>query len=424
MGSVTDERTGTLRGLVFDGAVTPVFQPVVHLDTGCVVGYEALVRGPADRGLRCPQALFAAARREGRLRELDWACRWAAVGAARRAGLHYPLALFVNAEPEALAGPPGEGPGQWSQMGDLRCFAEITERALTRRPGELLRLADIVRSMDWGIALDDIGANPETVALMPMLQPDVLKLDLRALREHDRLEVAQVTHAVMAQAAETGATVVAEGIENEQQRDFAVALGADLGQGWFFGYPGALPEALPSTARPVGLLPRVWDRAVSPSPYAAVNDAQRARRATRAAVEGVWHQLEQQARALRPAPVVLAALPDEASFAAAAPELSALGRDLPLVAALLGPGVQGRAPGLRTQSLSPGDPAGADWGLVVVGPHYGAAVVGRLLPDGAAGSASAVEFVVTFSRPLVVRAANAILTRLDAVSAGPGPRLA
>ena len=74
-----------------------VFQPVVELATGAVVGYEALARGQG--GGHGSAALFAAARAEGRVVELDWAARRAAVHAAREAGLRHPLALFVNAEP-------------------------------------------------------------------------------------------------------------------------------------------------------------------------------------------------------------------------------------------------------------------------------------------------------------------------------------
>ncbi len=55
--------------------VHAVYQPVVDLDTRRVVGYEALARGPRDSPLHTPDALFAAARDQGVLVELDWACR-------------------------------------------------------------------------------------------------------------------------------------------------------------------------------------------------------------------------------------------------------------------------------------------------------------------------------------------------------------
>ena len=403
----------TLQGLDLASALLTVFQPLIDLDSGNVVGYEALTRGPRERGLLAPDDLFAAARREGRLTELDWACRWSAVEAARRAGLRHPLSLFINAEPEALAGPPGAGIERWQEMSDLRCFAEITERALMDSPAELLRLADAVRSQDWGIALDDIGANPQTVALMPMLQPDVLKLDLRVLRDHDSVELARSTHAVLAQAQETGACVVAEGIEDERQRDLAVALGVRIGQGWLFGRPGPLPDELPQPVMPIGLLPRLHDRAVAPSPYAVVNDSARARVTSRATLQLVWRQIEQQVLNLDPAPVVLLAFPDQESTDAALDRYAELSRRLPLVAATLGPRVRVDAPGLRVQQLDRLDPAAEDWNLIVLSPQYAVALVARPRLGTAPGSDTPWEFVLTFARPLVVRAANAMLMRLQ-----------
>ena len=55
--------------------VRTVFQPVVHLATGSIAGFEALSRGPAGSTLESPLALFDAARAAGRLGELDWLCR-------------------------------------------------------------------------------------------------------------------------------------------------------------------------------------------------------------------------------------------------------------------------------------------------------------------------------------------------------------
>src|SRR5918997_5878773 len=82
----------------------PVFQPIVDLRDGAVVGYEALVRsGPADGELHSARALLAAARREDSMLALDLATRDAALGAAERAGLDAPVSLFLNADPATRA---------------------------------------------------------------------------------------------------------------------------------------------------------------------------------------------------------------------------------------------------------------------------------------------------------------------------------
>lgn len=88
-------------------ALLPVLQPVVELATGAVAGYEALARVRPPYPQMTPAQIFAWARHEGRVNEIDWACRCAAFRVATHAGVLAPMALLVNAEPEAIdAGAP------------------------------------------------------------------------------------------------------------------------------------------------------------------------------------------------------------------------------------------------------------------------------------------------------------------------------
>ena len=72
---------------------------------------------------------------------------------------------------------------------------------------------------------------------MPLLQPDVIKLDMRLVQQHPNADVGQIAGAVQAQTEATGATVLAEGIEGEEHLFMAQALGATLAQGFLFGAP-------------------------------------------------------------------------------------------------------------------------------------------------------------------------------------------
>ena len=76
--------------------IVAAFQPIVDLRDRSVVGYEAFAR-PTDGS--SPTALFAAARAQGRLAEVDRECRAAALRQAHAASLAAPFALFLNAEP-------------------------------------------------------------------------------------------------------------------------------------------------------------------------------------------------------------------------------------------------------------------------------------------------------------------------------------
>ena len=93
---------------------------------------------------------------------------------------------------------------------------EITERALAARPAELLRTVERVRELGWGVALDDVGADSMSLAFMPLLRPDVVKLDLRLVQERPGPAIAEIMNAVNAYAERTGALVLAEGIETER----------------------------------------------------------------------------------------------------------------------------------------------------------------------------------------------------------------
>ncbi len=207
--------------------VHAVYQPVVDLDTRSVVGYEALARGPRDGPLHTPDALFAAARDQGVLVELDWACRLAALSGALAARLPATLDLFINVEPPAVgAPPPADATAILLAAADLSIIMEITERDLTADPAGLLRAAAGVRARGWRIALDDVGADPASLALLPLLHPDVIKLDLRLVQANTSIEVADIITAVNAQAERSGALVLAEGIETEDQAQLAVMMGA------------------------------------------------------------------------------------------------------------------------------------------------------------------------------------------------------
>jgi len=248
--------TETLR----DRLITPVFQPIVDLSTQLVVGLEALARGPAGAELEFPDRLFAAAREAGLLAQLDMLCFERALECAI-AGSQRPPLLFINAEPAVLDQP--VSPRIIEMVGNglpFRYVLEYTERALPTTPGVVVHLAGIVHQFGNAIALDDVGVDPTSLAFLPVLEPEVIKLDMSLLRSPDTPHTREVCAVVTAEARRTGAAIVAEGIETEEDLITARGLGARWGQGWLFGRPApmdrfthrfdpAAPDLLPA-ARP------------------------------------------------------------------------------------------------------------------------------------------------------------------------------
>src|ERR1700754_701441 len=207
--------------------IRSIYQPIVRLADRRVVAYATLARGPAGSPLELSETLFATARREGLETTLDWECWRAALRGGLEGGVGPERALFVNVEPSSAA--------SWvPEIGD-----PLLEEALERFP-LVVPLAEDLRRRGARIALDDVGTDPRSLALMPFLRPDVIKLDLGLLHNSPSREIAEVVHAVNAEAERTGALILAEGIETEDHLRRALALGASYGQGWLFGRPGEL----------------------------------------------------------------------------------------------------------------------------------------------------------------------------------------
>jgi EAL domain-containing protein (putative c-di-GMP-specific phosphodiesterase class I) len=116
---------------------------------------------------------------------------------------------------------------------------ELTERGLVQRPAEVLRAVEDLRSKQWGIALDDLGADWRSLALLPFVRPDVVKLDMDLVAQPIDERAARLGKAARAYAEWSGARVLAEGLESHAHVERALALGATLGQGWLFGRPAA-----------------------------------------------------------------------------------------------------------------------------------------------------------------------------------------
>jgi EAL domain-containing protein (putative c-di-GMP-specific phosphodiesterase class I) len=386
------------------------FQPIVDLRTGGTVGFEALARWPELHVT--PADAFALAARTGRTVELDWACQAAALRAATAGGLFRSHTLFINAEPAALCA--GPSPALAEEIAAIARHApvvvEITERGLLSSPGALLRACEQVRALGWGLALDDVGATPEGLAALPFIAPDVIKLDLQLVQHWPDAVRAQLTTAVMAHAEQSGAVLLAEGIETEDHLELAVALGATLGQGWNFAAAG--PLATGTAAQRV--VPLVL-RGVPPqarTPFELVEPGA-LRVARKELLLGLSHHLERQSRCLEHPPVVLGAYQHESHFTASvSSRYATLARHCALVVAA-GEGMHADpAPGVHGASLDPSDPLCGQWAVIVVGTHYAGALIGRDLGDTGADLDRRFEFIVTHHRPTVIAAGRSILDRL------------
>lgn len=395
------------------GALHSVYQPLVDLGTGAVLGHEALLRGPAGTAWASPLTLLEDARAAGRLVELERASITAALAGAAGGPGTAPRTLFVNVEPQTLtqhlepvlelldARPRG-----------LQVVVEITERALAADPARILAAADRLRGAGCAIALDDVGARPASLAFVPLLRPEVVKLDLGLLRTLEDPQTVVVAGAVRDYAESSGAEVVAEGVEDAADLTRALVLGATLGQGWFWGRPGPVPgPAVPAPGRFVAHPPVPTQHRTTPFDLASA--VRPVHRAPKRLLVPLSTTLELAARHTLVPPMVLSCFQHERHVTAAtARRYAGLAQRLPFVAALGERMPAEPAPGVRGWALDPRDPLVEEWTVLVLGAHAASALVARAAGDADEDGDRPFDMVVTHDRALVTAAARAVVRRL------------
>jgi EAL domain-containing protein (putative c-di-GMP-specific phosphodiesterase class I) len=390
-------------------AVEIGFQPVVDLVSQRPVGFEALARGPAGTELETPRALFDAAREAGRLDELDWLCQREALRAALRAGLRAPAVLFVNVEADASGFLPLDLRGLYAEAtAQMVVAVEVTERALTHRPAALLgRMADM-RALGCMVALDDVGTAPDSLAMMAVLAPDVVKLDLAELSGRPERELAEVIDAVAAHAERSGATVLVERIETAAEAELAGTLGARLAQGWLFGPREQLVTApAPPSERQVHAAFHADPR--DTTPFQIVAEGREVRRASRELLASLSRHLEEQARAMGRGAVLVGGFEDDASFDAAARQRYAeLAREVAFCGAVATGMPAEPADGVHGGRLHAGDPLAREWTVAVVSAHASAALSAC---DPGTGDGQ-YDYVLTHDRELAAAATAALMARI------------
>ncbi len=414
----TSAEGADLRALLRPGAIVPVFQPIVDLATGDVVAFEALARWP-DRPELLPDDVFVRALELGLLPELEWACRRATLTAALNSELRHSGRLFINVEAATLGltQPPDLDELVRTAAEQLDVVLELTERSLMGRPADLLRLVDWARGRGGAIAMDDVGSDPESLAMVPFVRPEILKLDMSLVQGTPSARQARTLSAILAHVENTGALLLAEGVETQRDLEQARAVGARLGQGWLLGRE----VARPSPAHPIELPVTEPPPAVAPTPFEIVADTistKQLRTGRKPLLLALTRHLEAQALAYSEGCVVLAACQRAELFGAGMRRrYSGLVTVCPLVGVLAEGLDQVAIPrGVRTVSLQRDDPLTREWAIVVVSSHFAGALIAREITEPTApppaDALRRFSFVMTHDRELVVAAGRSLLYRI------------
>ncbi|EFQ22981.1 diguanylate cyclase/phosphodiesterase [Aminomonas paucivorans DSM 12260] len=228
-------------------AVTPVFQPIVDLRCGKLLGYEILSRGAEP--LRSPMDLFRIAEGCGLVWELEYACRLAAIrGVAdlpdsAREGRKF----FLNVSPRIFGDPrfaKGFTLSHLKSYGlDQRMFVlEITERGNLEDQDRFETLIAHYINQGFQLALDDFGVGNSGLLTLISCAPHYLKLDMGIVQGIHQSPYKQLlVKALVSFSHNVSSRIIAEGVETWKDLETLLRLGVDLGQGFLFARPEPQP---------------------------------------------------------------------------------------------------------------------------------------------------------------------------------------
>jgi diguanylate cyclase (GGDEF)-like protein len=220
-----------IQRILSERAIEPLYQPVISLTTGRLIGYEALARFPDSPG-RPPSTWFAQANACGLGPELEAAAIRAALErVGRPPGTH----IAVNVSPSALSTEAVKSvlPDDLTEV-----TIELTEHEVYVGDSLLAHSIAQLRERGARIAIDDAGAGYAGLKQVMWVRPDIVKLDLELTRaiHSDPVRMALVESLVRF-ARRVGATVCAEGIESYDDIEVLANLDVPWGQGYAIGRP-------------------------------------------------------------------------------------------------------------------------------------------------------------------------------------------
>jgi diguanylate cyclase (GGDEF)-like protein len=224
-----------------EGNVRTVYQPIISLKNGSVLGFEALSRGPRDSRMESPTILFDAARMYDKLWELELLCRIRALENA--AWMNNGFKIFLNVDPDIIhdekfrQGFTKEFVQEYGINPENIVF-EVTEKRSISDLAGFRKIITHYKDQGYKIAVDDAGAGYSGLNMITDIHPHFIKLDMNLIRDIDKTGL---KYALVRNFNEfcqvTDIRVIAEGIETENELNALIDIGIEYGQGYLIQRP-------------------------------------------------------------------------------------------------------------------------------------------------------------------------------------------
>ncbi|WP_370310439.1 putative bifunctional diguanylate cyclase/phosphodiesterase [Sphingobium abikonense] len=236
-----------LRDALSQGGLSLAYQPLIHLQTGEITGFEALARwNDPELGNVPPTEFIAVAEESGLITSLG---RWAAYEAAQalsrwdaKYGQPMPVGVNVNVSAIQIARDDVESMFEeavrYAGIDAQRMTVELTESAIVADPDKARKWLVALKDLDMSIAMDDFGTGFSNLASLHSLPIDILKIDRSfvssMLEDHDKMVIVRT---ILSLAESLNLKVTAEGIETQALALQLQNMGCWQGQGYYFARP-------------------------------------------------------------------------------------------------------------------------------------------------------------------------------------------
>ncbi|WP_192930172.1 GGDEF domain-containing protein [Alkaliphilus pronyensis] len=227
--------------IINNECIDNVFQCIISLKDGSVLGYEALCRGPKETAYEKPQSLFEMAKENGKIFELEKICKKKAIEKFKSKGEQ--LKLFVNIDPGCFL-KEEEGINllddlfmSWAKDFCYVIF-EVTEKTGIHDYKRFNNVISKYKKSGISISVDDVSNGYAGINMLSNLEPLYMKINMELVRDiHKEPFKKTVIKSLVVIANNSNSKLIAEGIETKDELDVLIDLGVHYGQGYYIQKP-------------------------------------------------------------------------------------------------------------------------------------------------------------------------------------------
>lgn len=227
--------------ILLNGEIRTVYQPIVCLEDGCILGYEALSRGKRGSKLESPEALFSLASKSNKSWDLELLCRRKAIERAKNIDKN--KMLFINVDPRIFKDINFRKgfTKEFLEKNNIEhhnIIFEITEKTAIKDYKKFNEALSHYKEQGYKIAIDDIGAGYSGLKMLSEVKPHYVKIDMDLIRDiHKDTFKQALIECFVKLSKTTNMKLIAEGIECKEELEKLIDLGVYGGQGFFLSKP-------------------------------------------------------------------------------------------------------------------------------------------------------------------------------------------